>query len=313
MVNIRAKRKKPGLLRQHRAAVLAAQEVGRAEISGDSLGSTCLEFVPSGLYGGDYSFSIGSAGSVTLVLQTILPALALAETPSMVHGVGGTDNPFAPPFAHLAQTFLPLLNRMGPTVSVELHRHGFFPAGGGSMTACITPCANFTPLELCARGETAPPDAAILSSHLPESVANRERDELLRLTDWPAKSVILTPVESAGPGNVVQITARFSSIVETFSSFGQIGVTAERVAAGAFRQYERYLHFDAPVGLFTADQLILPMSLAAWSGNAGGVFRTLPLTEHSRTHLALVERFLDVAPKITEEPNGRIRLEWVRS
>ena len=310
IVNIRSKRKNPGLLRQHLAAVGAARQVGRAETSGEELGSTRLEFIPTGLFGGEYSFQIGSAGSATLVLQTILPALALAPTPSMVRGAGGTDNPLAPPFDHLAQTFLPLLNRMGPNVSLELDRHGFFPAGGGELTARITPCENLTRLELEHRGKIERAEAKILSAHLPESVAEREKRELIERTGWPSERVSLERVDSVGPGNVVLISARSASITETFSAFGKLGVPAERVASSAFKQYERYLHFDAPVGEYTADQLILPMSLAAWQGNGGSALRTLPLTEHSRTHLALVERFLGIRAQITTEPTGIVRLLW---
>ena len=137
--NLRAKRPKPGLMRQHLAAVHAALAVcdGRAE--GDELGSRRLGFEPQQVRGGEYRFKLPTAGSATLVLQTVLPALMIAEAPSAVVLEGGTHNPWAPPFDFLQAAFLPLLSRMGPRVSASLQRHGFYPAGGGQFTVTIEP------------------------------------------------------------------------------------------------------------------------------------------------------------------------------
>src|SRR6476620_518674 len=133
IVNIRAGRKKPGLLRQHLTAVQAANQIGDAAVDGAEMGSGEVVFRPEGIRAGDYRFAIGTAGSTTLVLQTILPALILAGAPSHLTLEGGTHNPLAPPFDFLAQTFLPHLARFGPTVTATLARPGFFPAGGGRL------------------------------------------------------------------------------------------------------------------------------------------------------------------------------------
>jgi RNA 3'-terminal phosphate cyclase (ATP) len=109
---IRAGRKNPGLLRQHLTAVKAAAQIGQATIAGDSIGSTQLTFAPGRIAAGEYTFAVGTAGSTTLVLQTILPALLRANAPSRLTLEGGTHNPFAPPFHFLVQAFLPLLNQM---------------------------------------------------------------------------------------------------------------------------------------------------------------------------------------------------------
>src|SRR5688572_7099138 len=131
--NIRAGRKNAGLLRQHLTAVLAAAEIGSAETAGASLGSTALTFTPKSVRGGEFRFAVGTAGSATLVFQTILPALLLAGTPSRVEIEGGTHNMAAPPFDFLKRTFLPVLRRMGANISLELKRYGFYPAGGGRL------------------------------------------------------------------------------------------------------------------------------------------------------------------------------------
>ena len=137
MENVRAGQERPGLLRQHLAAVLAAVEIGDAEVEGAQLGSQALSFAPKTIKNGNYRFVIGTAGSGTLVLQTVLPALMLASGPSTVTIEGGTHNQSAPPFDFLDRTFLPFIRRMGPEVKLSLDRYGFYPAGGGCFLSLI--------------------------------------------------------------------------------------------------------------------------------------------------------------------------------
>jgi RNA 3'-terminal phosphate cyclase (ATP) len=137
--NIRAARRKPGLLRQHLTAVNAAAEIGQAKVEGAALASRELVFHPGDVAAGRYHFVVGSAGSATLVLQSILPALIVASGPSKIVLEGGTHNPHAPPFDYLQKTFLPILNRMGPTITATLERPGFYPAGGGKFMVTIKP------------------------------------------------------------------------------------------------------------------------------------------------------------------------------
>ena len=127
--NIRAGRKNPGLLRQHLTAVNAATEISHAEVTGAVIGSRELTFAPGSVESGDYAFAVGTAGSTTLVLQTVLPALLIANGKSQLILEGGTHNPFAPPFDFLEQAFLPLVNRMGPRVTAELERPGLLSGG----------------------------------------------------------------------------------------------------------------------------------------------------------------------------------------
>src|SRR5262245_55571056 len=151
--NIRAGRKNPGLLRQHLTAVNAAASIGQAEITGASIGSTLLTIAPSKITHGNYHFAVGTAGSSTLVLQTVLPALLIADGPTRLTIEGGTHNPFAPPFDFLARAFLPLLTRMGVNVNANLDRYGFYPAGGGRIEITISPTGKLLPLVLESRGE----------------------------------------------------------------------------------------------------------------------------------------------------------------
>src|SRR6267142_5916698 len=152
IVNIRAGRKRPGLLRQHLCALKLAAEVGHAEVEGAETGSREVVFRPREVAPSHYEISVGTAGSTSLVLQTVLPALLTAKGPTSLVLEGGTHNPLAPPYDFLVRAFLPLINRMGPVIEVQLDRPGFYPAGGGRMRVSIQPTTRLQPLELRERG-----------------------------------------------------------------------------------------------------------------------------------------------------------------
>lgn len=143
---IRAGRRKPGLLRQHLTAVHAMAELTAAEVQGAELGSQSLRFRPRTLVGGQHRFAVGSAGSASLVCQTVLPVALRASEPSELRFEGGTHNPMAPPFEFLSRVFLPVLGRMGFRLEASLHAHGFYPAGGGAFTLHVTPAERTEPL-----------------------------------------------------------------------------------------------------------------------------------------------------------------------
>lgn len=301
--NIRAGRKKPGLLRQHLTAVNAAAEICGANVQGDQLHSSKLAFEPGPVRCGSFSFRIGTAGSTTLALQTILPALMMAEAPSTVFLEGGTHNPFAPPFDFLKTTYLPLLARMGPKVDLELDRYGFFPAGGGKIRAAITPSQTFDRLFLTDGGKVANFRARALVAQLPEDIGRRECRTIARKLNWGDRSwTVESTRDSNGPGNVVFAEVERGGVKEVFTGFGQRGVPAEKVANDVVRRVRRYTKADAPVGEYLADQLLLPMGIAAHFGNREGEFRTLDLSEHAKTHIEVLRAFLNV--DVLVDPRG---------
>ena len=288
--NIRAKRQKPGLLRQHLTAVEAAKQVGSAKVEGAELGSQSLTFVPGDVKAGKYHFVIGTAGSCTLVLQTILPALITASEPSEIVIEGGTHNTMAPPFDFLATTFVPLLNRMGASIELRLHRYGFYPAGGGKMEAIINPVAKLTPLALGVRGELKTQRAVAKVVNLPFHIARRELDLVGRTMNWTGEQLQVEQTkDAASPGNVVTIEIGDDQVTELFTSFGRLGVLAEAVASEAVDEANEFLASDAPVGPHLADQLMIPLALAG-----GGSFAAQKLTDHATTNIAVIERFLEV-------------------
>ncbi len=303
--HIRAKRAKPGLMRQHLTAVRAAAEVGQCDTENVKIGSVRLDFRPGKVRGGDYTFNIGTAGSATLVLQTVLPALMLADDPSTLTLRGGTHNPMAPPFDFLQRVYLPLVERLGPRFGTTLVRHGFYPAGGGEFQVEITPVKRLSNLELTQRGEMTERKARILLARLPKHIAEREKNTLLQKTGWPEESVrIETITHSAGPGNLVMLEAVSENIAELFTGFGEINVSAEFVAQKAVDQYREYLAAEVPVGKYLADQLMLPLGIATWQGSGPSLFRTLHLSQHSRTHIDILRRFLEIEIE-TENANDR--------
>ncbi len=302
--NIRAGRERPGLMRQHLTAVSAATSVGEADVEGAAMGSTSLTFRPRRVRGGAHDFAVGTAGSATLVLHTVLPALACATEPSTLTLEGGTHNPAAPPFEHLARSLAPVLRAMGPIVELELDRRGFYPAGAGRFRATITPITRWQPIEIETRGATLAKSARAIVAHLPVDIAAREIAVLSRRLHWD-DAAFETEVDrdSVGPGNAVIVEVVSEALTEVFAGFGEKRVRAERVAECVADEVRAYLVGEAPVGPHLADQLIVPLALAG-----GGSFVTSAPTAHTRTQLLTVEKFLGPVVAIDEFAPGRWRV-----
>jgi RNA 3'-terminal phosphate cyclase (ATP) len=295
MKNVRAGRKKPGLLRQHLAAVLAAAQIGEAEAEGAHLGSQSLIFKPKGIKPGDYRFAVGTAGSGTLVFQTVLPALMLASKPSTLTVEGGTHNQAAPPFDFLDRTFLPLLRSMGPQVTLSLERYGFYPAGGGCFRGEISPCRELVPLDLGTRGTIVHKKATAIVAKLPNHIAKREIETVEQLFGGAIESSTVDTKQSSGPGNVVMVEIESENVTEIFTSFGQLGVPAENVAKEAVREAHEYLASSAVAGEHLTDQLMLPFALAG-----EGHFTASKLSLHALTNMAIIRQFLPMHFEIEE-------------
>ena len=305
LTRLRAKRQKPGLLRQHLTAVNAAAEIGSARVEGNLLGSAELTFEPGPVAGGSYRFAVGTAGSATLVLQSVLPALMRADAPSELTLEGGTHNPFAPPFDFLDRAFLPLINRLGPKVEAELVRPGFFPAGGGKFVVRVEPATAFEHLELMERGEIVTRRAVARVSNLRRQIAQRELDAVGEMLSWDKGALHCEQVDGGiGPGNVLTLELVSEHVTEIFTGFGQRNVTAERVARGAVNELRAHLASGAPVGPYLADQLLVPLALGA-----GGRFRTGSPTSHTLTNIEIVKAFLDVEVDVHRQEGGPWTLE----
>ena len=294
---IRAGRKKPGLLRQHLTAIEAAAAISRAYVDGAAPGSQTLTFAPQTISGGDYRFAIGTAGSCTLVLQTVLPALWFADAPSTLTVSGGTQNPAAPPADFLIRAWLPLMRRMGAVAEIEVLRHGFYPAGGGEVRASVAP-SRLAPIELDVRGEFHTMRAEAIVAAVPGNVARRELEVVARAFNGVDTQIRELP-QREGPGNALLIEVAHEQVTEMFTGFGARGVSAETVANRVVQSMRGYLASGAAVGEHLADQLALPLALAG-----RGRFTTCTQSSHLATNLAVIERFLPVRSRVDAVADG---------
>lgn len=306
--NIRGKRRKPGLLRQHLTAVRAAAAIGRAKLTGAELGSSDLVFEPGEITHGDYEFSIGTAGSTTLVLQTILYPLLLTPGESTIELSGGTHNPLAPTYDYLDVVLVPHLREIGASFDLELVSPGFYPNGGGKIRLTVRGGQPLRRIEILHRGDVSARRARALVSDLPISIAQRELIVVQRHLDWPWSELDKERVRGYGPGNVLSLELHHGGGVSMFTAFGEKGVSAEDVAEATVRQVMDFLPAHAPVDEHLADQLLLPMALAG-----GGAYRTVEPTEHTRTNAKLIQRFLPVEIAIRREGQLDYRVDvWRR-
>lgn len=297
MTNIRGKRPKPGLMRQHLTCVKAACEISDGTADGAEIGSTELVFRAGRIRGGEHRFAIGTAGSTTLLYQTLLPALLYAEAPATLQLEGGTHNPMAPPFEFIDQVFLPVLRRMGAEASVTLVETGFAPVGGGVIGCAVTPCNGLRPLVLEERGELTSLSLRVPTRNLPIHIAGRMLDAAL--AELPCDDATVE-IREPGPGRGVccLYQANFTNAVEMTSAFGETNITAERVGRRAGKHLKDFIGAELPVGRHLADQLLLPMALAG-----GGSFLTMAPDDHVPTNISVIEKFLPI--RIKEEETGR--------
>lgn len=311
--SIRAGRPKPGLQRQHLVAAQAAAACCGGTLHGATLGSSELTLQPGAgaPAGARFTFDIGSAGSTTLVLQTVLPILMCAGGGAESREVvitGGTHNPLAPSFDFLASSLLPVLVACGfDGVALTLERAGFFPAGGGRLLAHITPlpaapAQQLRRLSLLERGAAASCSAvALLAGALPARIGESECAAVRRELGWADARVERASAAAAvGAGNVLTLRAAFAHVTETVTSVGERGVSAEEVARRAVVSMRAYLlASSAPVGEHLADQLLLPLALMA-----GGEFRATAASQHLETNALVINRLAGGAPVVTIAPAG---------
>lgn len=311
VINIRAGRAKPGLMRQHLMCVQASQAISDATVTGAHLGSTTFSFAPNTIKSGDYTFDIGSAGSTSLVLQTLLPALLFANADerlkSTVTITGGTHNPLAPTTDFLTEAFVPALAKLGMQVDIDLQQVGFAPIGGGMIKATITPFlrrANTLPFKLTERSE-------LVNIALVASVLNLEYNICKRELACAKAALIEAGIDEAliimsgnklhgiGEGNTcyARVTYKFADShthqhhhQEMFTLLGEKRSSAEKIGSRLAGLVKRYLlQTDALVDEYLTDQLLLPLALSG-----GGAFSTRHISGHTETQAWLIQQFLPV-------------------
>jgi RNA 3'-terminal phosphate cyclase (ATP) len=289
IANIRTGRTKPGLRPQHLTAVRALAQVTRAELTGDTIGSTHLTFSPRGIYPGSYIFDVaektGSAGSVSLVAQTLLPVLLFAQTPSTLIIKGGTHVPWSPPVHYLMAVFLPALREMGVIADLEIKQWGFYPQGGGEIVLHVHPTVQLTSVDW-----TAPPGAETFqglsaAANLPEHVRQRQSRAVQDHLKWPLP-IREENAPSPGRGSFVFLWGPHAG----FAALGARGKPAEQVGAEAAQALKNFVAARAGVDYHLADQAALYVALA----KGRSTFTAEVLTSHLLTNTWVIEQFLQV-------------------
>jgi RNA 3'-terminal phosphate cyclase (ATP) len=286
MTNIRIHRDMPGLLRQHLAAINAAADLANADTSGAQLGSREVAFRPRQCRSGQYAFEVGAGGSCSLILQTVLPVLLLADGPSTVRITGGTHHNNAPPFDFLQRALIPVLERMSAQVKLGLSGFGFPPQGSGGMHIDILP-STLTSISIHERGARISHFAEAYVAGLPADVAQRELATIGRCLHWGTDQLHVQALPpTVGRANAISVTLAYQHITEVFTGFNEPGVRAETVAQNVASEVERYLIDSAPIGPHLADQLLLPMALCG-----SGSFTTSVPSAHFRSNAFVIEQF----------------------
>ena len=288
LINIRAGRKKPGLMRQHLVCVQASQHISQAYVEGAELHSQRLFFAPQHVQSGKYQFQIGSAGSTTLVLQTLLPALLLQNEASELTISGGTHNPLAPTADFIEQCFLPVLEKLGIAIEFKLNKAGFFPIGAGEIQIKIQPWQHRNKLNLLDRGtlQTTKAFAAVLNLSEEAQIAQRELATLNKRLKLDTQQQF--HLNGISQGNTAYVKVEHQQHIQLFTALGEMRKSAEQIANHLAEQVKQYLESNASVDEYLADQVLLPLALGQ-----GGEFTAQCISEHTRTQAAMIEKFID--------------------
>ena len=299
--SIRAMRGKPGLAPQHLTAVRAVGEMCGARIDGLALRSNEIEFGPGPVRGGRFAFDVGTAGSVTLVLQALLPLMVAARAQYHVEVAGGTDVRAAPPLDYLREVLLPLITRMGADVRLATRRRGYFPRGGGIVEVTVTPQA-LRPLRLQAPGRLLGVEGLAHVAHLPAHIAERMRSSALgrlgtRAVPAACDTAILQGEEAIGQGGALVMWARCEHTMLGAGRVAERGLRSEVLGEAVGAELATDLDANASLDVHAADQILVYAALAGGESS----FTTRELTEHARTAIWLIEKLLPVRFGISHE------------
>lgn len=311
LTNIRARRPQPGMKPQHLKAVEAAAQIGAAHVEGASPGSQTLCFEPAGLHGGKYVFDIGTAGAVSLLLQTVYLPLCFADGPSRLTLVGGTHVPWSPCYHYLQWQWLPYLAEAGYRVDCSLERAGFYPRGGGLLQVNIVPSRHLTPLCLTERGRLLRIRGLSGVGRLDLSIAERQRKQAVdRLHELGVPLEIeVAEVPAASPGTFIVLQAEFEGGRCCACALGARHKLAEKVADEAVDELRADIAAGGAIDAWLADQLLLPLAFVP----GRSAFSVGRISLHLRTHAELLRYFLPVSVEIegdTDQP-GTVRLQGI--
>ncbi|HXX56483.1 MAG TPA: RNA 3'-terminal phosphate cyclase [Thermodesulfovibrionales bacterium] len=310
--NIRKGRERPGLMPQHLTAVRAAQLISNAEVRGDSKGSSELLFSPREVKAGDFFFDTGTAGSVTLVLQTIIPALISAKKRTTVILKGGTHVPLSPSYHYIAGVFVPILRKLGVSINVSIESYGFYPKGGGKIRVEISPPNEIKPLRVAERGKVFALRGYSAVGNLPLSIAERQRNAMVEKIHSVIKApsfdekIELLNVSSFGQGTFIYLQSESEHSSAGFTALGARGKRAEKVGEEAGADFLEYYASGAAFDHHLPDQIVPYLSLCRDESE----FTTSSITSHLMTNLWAIGLFHDFTYSVQGEVGkpGSVRI-----
>lgn len=316
IVNIRSKRKNPGIQHQHFTAVRALATLSNAEVKGLKIGSTELVFKPRELVSGEFKFDVGTAGSVMLVAQAVLPVLPFIPGEAVLEISGGTDVPGAPTFDYFRGVVVPMLKMVGFDIEIEILRRGYYPRGGGLIRIKSKNSANkLSPVHMLNCGKVSEFNIVSIAHRLPKHVAERQASSSLNLLKKSFESSVFhvwyetdenSPnLASLDPGSSVAVIAKCENSIMGADSLGARGKPAEEVGREASQKLIEDLSTGAAVDRHLSD--MLPPLLALVKGKS--VFRGAKLTLHAVTNIEIVRKILEPRIILEREPQGSFRLE----
>ncbi len=297
MFNIRKGRKNPGLQAQHLKGIEAAAKICNAELKNAKIGSDCIEFMPNKIKNENFSIDIGTAGSITLVLQTLIPICIHADKEVELEIIGGTDVKWSPNIEYFQEVFCRNVEKMGIKIESEILKYGFYPKGGGKVKVKINPCKILKPINLAERGIVNRYDIrSIVSKSLEKSkVAERQIEG--------AKKIIpkfdceyFEYVDTFSPGSTTHIHAHCKNSVLGSTIYGELGKPAEKIGEECAKAIMKQINSNACLDEHMADQILLYMALA---GNSK--ISVAEITNHCRTNMWVIEKFLSIKFEVNEK------------
>ncbi len=304
VVRIRAGRPTPGLAAQHVTAINAVAELCGAEVTGVAAGASSVEFRPGNVASGHFSFDIGTAGSVTLVLQALLPVAAAAGGPVRVRLVGGTDVRWSPPMDYFNRVFLVLLRRLGGHADVEVLRRGYYPRGGGIVDVVIEPTRSWSSLDKPEVGEIQRVRGIAHVSNLPEDVPKRMKHAALRrlhgIPDVKVEERVYHGEEAIGQGGALVLWGETDAIHVGADSLAERGKPSERIGEEAAVALRAEIESRATLDVHAADQLLVYLACA----DGPSRFRVRAVSGHMETMMWLIPQFVSCRFAVIREPGG---------
>jgi RNA 3'-phosphate cyclase len=298
ITNIRARRPRPGLAPSHVTSIEAVAQLCDAEVDNLYPGSKEIVFKPGQLTGGSFEFDVGTAGSISLVLQSCLLPAALSRSTVTVTVKGGTDVNWSPPIDYMRLVHLPILARFGPSCDLEISARGFYPEGGGEVTLEVSPVAKLGGVDLSTRGELLSIQGVAFAQNLPEHVVSRIKHATLKaLLDFKNVRIDSDIRRGHSTGAGIVLAAVCDCAVVGESALGAKGIRSEALGENCAVDLRETLNSGTSVDEHMQDQILPYMALA----EERSVILTDELTEHTKTNMRVIEKLLGREFAITEK------------